>query len=157
MMKRTDAERLYSNTKLVGECMIWQGAIRANGYGLFWSAAAPFPKRAHRISYEIANKVKLNSSQHVCHTCDNRACINPAHLFLGNAKININDARVKGRLVRKPGTGSIGALHPKTFLADADVLNIRASNLSTKALAEAYGAHINTIKGIRSKRTWKHV
>lgn len=35
-----------------------------------------------------------------CHHCDTPACVNPAHLYVGNAASNARDAMERGRLVR---------------------------------------------------------
>ena len=54
-------------------------------------------QRAHRVSFEIF-KHRIPDHLFGCHTCDVRACINPEHIFIGNASMNIQDARVKGRI-----------------------------------------------------------
>jgi hypothetical protein len=66
---------------------------------------------AHRVAWEIANG-SIPDGLFVLHHCDNRACVNPEHLFLGTNWDNIRDMRAKGRDYRmmKPRSELIRSL-----------------------------------------------
>jgi len=53
--------------------------------------------RLNRLSYEV-NFGKIPKGMDVCHTCDNRKCFEPTHLFLGTRKENMQDAVRKNRV-----------------------------------------------------------
>lgn len=81
-------------------CWEWQGSRNKFGYGQFtWAARAgrQRPINSHRLAWEFAHGPIVDGLW-VLHHCDNPACINPAHLFLGNHTTNMRDAARKGRL-----------------------------------------------------------
>ena len=72
------------------KCWEWQGKLTFKGYGIYKG------KRAHRVSYFIYKGVDAKDL-FVCHSCDNRSCVNPKHLWLGTNQDNVTDCNKKGR------------------------------------------------------------
>jgi hypothetical protein len=77
-----------------GDCWTWTAGIAHNGYGKFSIKTRTFG--AHRVSYTIF-RGEIPKGKYICHSCDNRSCVNPAHLWPGTAKENQIDCREKGR------------------------------------------------------------
>lgn len=86
-------------TLVVGDCWEWMGARNSDGYG--HKRIAGKTVSVHRLSYE-ATYGTIPAGYSVLHRCDNRACFNPEHLFVGTQADNVKDMRSKGRDVPPP-------------------------------------------------------
>lgn len=78
-------------------CVVWTGGVAKNGYGMVHINSHTYS--AHKAAYMLT-KGDVPKGMDVCHSCDNRLCINPDHLFLGNRQTNMLDALQKGNLTQ---------------------------------------------------------
>lgn len=96
----TSVNRFWDRVSILNtdECWEWQ-AGKADGYGVLnWNGKV---ERAHRVSYMLFHDLdSLRKDQFICHSCDNPACVNPVHLWLGDQESNQADKIAKGRQFR---------------------------------------------------------
>jgi len=98
----------------LGPCWRWTSttAKHRRNYGLFKLQNGRQVK-AHRMAYELTSG-PIPGGLMVCHHCDNPPCVNPAHLFLGTCKDNLDDMYAKDRGPTGDRNGS--RKHPETGL-----------------------------------------
>lgn len=117
-------------------CILWMGCKIGRGYGAFSAGGRCYT--AHRFAWEVANG-PIPDGMWVCHVCDEPACCNVGHLFLGTARENTADMIRKGRDRRR------------ARLTDAQVAEIRmrrSAGESVRELAAEFkvsGPHISNI------------
>ncbi len=92
-------DRLWEKVeqKSRSECWPWiSPSVHKFGYGLLYDGKKQ--TTAHRVAYQLIFGA-LSSESCVLHHCDNPACCNPWHMFIGSKGDNIRDAVSKGRHV----------------------------------------------------------
>ena len=127
-------------------CHEWQAGQARGGYGKF--TVWPKTTTAHRVAYELF-VAPIPEGKSVLHRCDNRLCVNPDHLFIGDSVDNVKDMDQKQRR----GT--------KSQLTYADVEQIKqmlADRFSQQVIAKKFGVHQGTISRIKLGKTtlFKH-
>lgn len=136
----------------LGPCWIWTACL-IDGYGAINIDHRMI--RSPRVSWALA----FGDQNDLCvlHKCDNRACVNPDHLFLGTVQDNNRDMTEKGRrrfVVQR------GELHGQARLTEslvADARARRAAGAKTKRMARELGVSETTLRNAVKRKTWKHV
>jgi len=139
-------ERHIERVPIAG-CWLWTGYLHKDGYGGINFGGRAY--RAHRIAYHVFVS-PVPEGLFVCHHCDVRACINPAHLFLGTHDDNVADMVAKDR-------HNLGERNPQSKLTRAQVLAIREADGVQREIAVEYGIHQSQVSFIKSRRHWAHI
>lgn len=136
------------------ECWPWQAAVtKRTGYGRF-SPRAGIVDGAHRVAWELEHGKSVPPGLDVCHTCDNRVCVNPAHLWVGTRKQNCEDMVSKNRSQRVCGEKMWSA---KLTSADVKWIRRNRAGLTQREMARVFGVNPGTISRAASGDNWSHL
>ena len=151
--ERLQREILKRCRRTPGGCWPWALSTNHQGYGVMsWPGTPRRRSAASRVSF-VAFVRDLREGEIVCHTCDNPACVNPAHLYAGTHADNQQDCVRRGR---KPWGESCG----RSKLAADEVLEIArelAAHASVQDVASRHGVSETAVRKIRSGITWRRL
>lgn len=161
MLKETVGKWLEQSRKTDSGCMEFTGAKSSTGYG-----SARFKGKTWRV-HRLVLISKLGreiGNLFACHTCDNRICINPEHLFEGTAKENTLDAIRKGRRqpppIRPDNCTAFGEKQGHSKLKNKDIPIIRKAlknGIYGSVLARKFNVSGSAISSIRNGKSWQKV
>jgi hypothetical protein len=142
--------RFHTKYQKTPSCWLWTASKYRHGYGQIAIGRRNGEQRAtyaHRVAYVLAHG-DIPQGAVVMHSCDVRACVNPAHLMLGDQATNVADAKAKGHYG--------GHARPDLWKLSVDqVHEIRQSTETLARLAARYGVSKSCICHIRSGRSRK--
>jgi len=81
--------------KDTNSCWNWLANINNQGYGRFNIDGRLYS--SHRVAWEITNG-PIPEDMMILHRCDNKLCCNPAHLYCGTQKDNMQDRSIRNRI-----------------------------------------------------------
>lgn len=127
----------WSKVDRSGDCWEWKGARRyfykakGAGYGRFHVERKEVS--AHRYAWFLTHG-EIPASMCVLHRCDNPACVNPSHLWLGTPMDNARDCVSKGRASgNKTGNPTLD-LHTAI-----EAVRLYDSGVSQRDIAQKFG------------------
>lgn len=146
-------KRLMDNSEPdANGCRLWTGLLDQHGYGRLRSGSL---RSAHRIAWREHNG-PIPPGLWVLHTCDNRRCINPEHLYLGTVGDNVRDMEERGRRVTVLGSQKVDAKMTEAMVSDLRARDFSEWGSLSKAAREM-GLDVQTVRRAIRGDTWKHV
>lgn len=133
-------------------CWNWQGFLNQHGYGRMKVKGRGW--LANRLSWTI-HFGEIAPGLNVCHRCDNPACVNPRHLWLGTQLQNIADRESKKR-----GGDHKGTKNGRAKISVAEALEIRQKAVTPNLklyYSRKHGLSLSYIYNIVREKTWKHI
>jgi hypothetical protein len=132
------------------KCWIWRKSVSSSGYGQIRVNGKTL--QAHRVAYELATGASPGHLD-VCHSCDNRRCVNPAHLWLGTHRDNNTDRHTKKR---SRGGSLRGEANPMARLTTKQAIEIARAPGLQKEIARTHGIPFQCVSAIKSGKIWGH-
>lgn len=127
------------------KCWIWKAGTDGEGYPKIGEGGRHGRTlRASRVCWKITHG-RDPGKRLICHTCDNKVCVNPNHLYLGTSQSNMDDRTARGRM-------PIGSRCYNARLTERQVRLIKA----TRGLRRFHASR-STVSHILAGRQWKHV
>ena len=145
------------------DCWEWLGYKYPNGYGQVGSTKYG-SRYAHRAAWTLTNG-DIPEGKFVCHKCDNPACCNPSHLFLGTPADNSRDMANKHRsalgekngMHNNPTGTNRGTRNHAAKLDDKLAMQVFKAKGTQREIGKRFGISQAQVGQIKRKVNWRHI
>ncbi len=153
------------------DCWNWTAYRNQCGYGVI-GVGGKTTALAHRVAHAFhQNQISSNPADCVLHKCDNPACCNPNHLFVGTQRQNAFDRESKGRGNHNGPNRFWHKKHPEKVRRGENIGSAKLNNESVVKirsmystgqwrqidLAKLFGVNQTIISDVVIRRTWRHI
>lgn len=169
-MNRTELFMAKVNVHPGNMCWNWAGARSGSGYGQFWDGKRKIQAHWFLLDSQKAAALKRPGME-ACHSCDNRLCVRPSHIFIGTRSDNEKDKISKGR--HNPMAARAGCLamlkvrrlhrgesNHASKLTEEQARKAKACPRvrgAASSLAKKLGVSLTVVCDIRDGKRWKHL
>lgn len=155
-MQQTVSERFWSKVDIAHPdvCWEWKCSLNPGGYPQFKYPGRKGMTKGHRVAALLAGKItdlKATKDTFVLHTCHNRKCVNPNHLYVGTQKDNMRDMTTSGRNNHLLGENSHLARYSDHQINE--VFRFRELRWSQQRIADETGISLGHVNAILNHRT----
>jgi hypothetical protein len=162
------------------KCVLYE-ITNKDGYGSIQYKKENGKKKqylAHRLAYEVCNKINLTSEQLILHSCDIPNCVNPKHLRIGTHQDNSNDRVIRNRQAKGKTNGRYTTGYNSKYastekpkaafetlfgrnLTEEQVITLKEAiknkgTKSLKKLSEEIGVKYQTLRDLNIGRIYKN-
>lgn len=148
--RQSPEDRFWGKVEKRGpdDCWLWMANVGTHGYGQLTIERGRVVT-AHRFSFELHNG-PIRRGALIRHTCDNKRCVNPAHLLTGSHVDNWHDFRARGHGNRAENNGM-------RKITSAQVRSIRSDPRQARAIAAEHGICRDYVYKIKHGLVWRSV
>ena len=148
-------KRFWNKVDKTNNCWLWIASTRT-GYGAFKYKGKTYG--THQFVWFLI--YGYFPKKWILHTCDNRRCVNPKHLFEGTARDNALDATKKGRMdmshIAEGSKGHIAINRKLTFEESQFIIKeYIETGLSQRKIAKQYKINEKAVRYILEGKTYQ--
>jgi len=131
-------------------CHLWSGGLSGAGYPQIWDGSKLWAGNRLVLTNKLGRPIA--TGLFALHTCDNRACVNPEHLYEGTQRQNINDMIERKR-------HAYGERSPRATMSEATALKALRlrGTMKVPRLARHLNVSTRAIQHIFQRESWTHL
>lgn len=139
-------------------CLLWTGKLNRKGRPVWRKRGLFSSPIASRISYQLLHGVgSIPPTKCVLHTCHNRLCVNPHHLFIGTQSENLDQMYSIGRGAKPEARSRPGERNGSSKYSEEVILKVLKASGALRDISLQLNVGYGTVRKVKLGQSWKHL